>query len=476
MRKLLITMGVVALLGSLPASAQIDLTRYVALGDSTTAGFTHGGLMDCYQLNSWPAVLARQAGVTTFEMPLVSAPGLPPLLQLVRIDLVGGNAVPTIAPIGLDPGFPYNAEYPLPYNNLGVPGANLYNLLFTTGDIMNLLAGNTDNAMHDLILRIPQVPNPVPGGPPLPFTAITQAIALQPTFVTLWIGNNDVLGAVLAGTAIEGITMTPVEVFAQLYPQAVGALVTQTAADIVLMTVLDVTEIPLMTTLPPFVQIPGLGVVPIQGSNGPLSADSRVILTASDLLAQGYGLPIPGAPPLPEDLNLATGEPGYVLRPAEIAAIKAQVAAFNEIIRDTADAFGLPVFDAGGWVANATMGEGWNFGGIYLTAEFLLGGLVGYDAVHKQQLGHRVFAMELVEFLNEEMDAELETIDISEILFSNPCAVPAAAVADPNEVVFSKAAHQRLLDLVLPGLKARPQARPEEPQRRSSARGRRLAP
>jgi len=38
----------------------------------------------------------------------------------------------------------------------------------------------------------------------------------------MWIGQNDVLGAVTSATAMEGVTMTPVDVFATLYPQAVG--------------------------------------------------------------------------------------------------------------------------------------------------------------------------------------------------------------------------------------------------------------
>jgi len=175
MKKIVLVVSVVALLGALPASAQLDFTRYVALGDSLTAGFTSGGLVDCYQMQSYPAVLAAQAGAANFQMPLISPPGIPAILELVSLE--GG--VPTLVPAG-NPAdaFPYNATYPAPYNNLGVPGATLYNLLFTTGDINNLLAGNTDNVMHDLILRIPQVLNPQTGQP-MDFTALVQAIALD---------------------------------------------------------------------------------------------------------------------------------------------------------------------------------------------------------------------------------------------------------------------------------------------------------
>ncbi len=59
------------------------------------------------------------------------------------------------------------------------------------------------------------------------------------------------------------------------------------------------------------------------GTKGPLTADSLVTLLAGGLIAQGYGLP--GGPPLPEDLNFLTGEPGYVLRPEEIEIIDDRV-------------------------------------------------------------------------------------------------------------------------------------------------------
>ena len=47
--------------GSTAAFAQVDFTRYVALGDSLTAGFWSGGLISTVQVNSYPALLDRQA-------------------------------------------------------------------------------------------------------------------------------------------------------------------------------------------------------------------------------------------------------------------------------------------------------------------------------------------------------------------------------------------------------------------------------
>ena len=66
MKRTILALSVVALLGAAPAGAQ-DLSNYVALGDSMIAGFAHLGLMDCYQERTWPALVAREAGVAEGE-------------------------------------------------------------------------------------------------------------------------------------------------------------------------------------------------------------------------------------------------------------------------------------------------------------------------------------------------------------------------------------------------------------------------
>ncbi len=130
MKKSLLVLCLAALLVAVPAGA-VDFSRYVALGDSLTAGFASNGLTEYYQTRAYPALLARQAGVYgSFELPLVSAPGIPNLLELLQI-----APSPVIRPIPGAPGGPLNPYLERPYNDLAVPGADLYDMLFTTGDI-----------------------------------------------------------------------------------------------------------------------------------------------------------------------------------------------------------------------------------------------------------------------------------------------------------------------------------------------------
>ena len=160
-----------AALCALPALAaaqgQPSFGTYVSIGDSLAAGFESGGLVQTHQVNSVPALLARQAAAPDFQLPLVSEPGIPPELTLVSL-----VPAPTIVRKP-GQGAPLNLGLPRPYNNLAVPGATL----------IDAVTRVTDNGgLHDLILRGRG-------------TQLQQALALRPTFATVWIGNNDVLGA-----------------------------------------------------------------------------------------------------------------------------------------------------------------------------------------------------------------------------------------------------------------------------------------
>src|SRR5207245_9915049 len=122
-------------------------------------------------------------------------------------------------------------------NNLAVPGA-------TAGDG---LARRTDQGgLHDIIRRGLG-------------TQVQQASALRPTAITLWIGNNDVLGAALRGRAVDGLTLTPTATFRTVYGQIVSAL-KGTGAFIVAANLPAVTAIPFVTTIKPYLTTPSTRV------------------------------------------------------------------------------------------------------------------------------------------------------------------------------------------------------------------------
>jgi len=405
------------LLVAASARAQsISFTAYFSLGDSLAAGFSSGSLVETNQLRSFPALIARQAGVGDFQQPLVSEPGIPTQLTLVSL-----IPAPDIRPKSTSQGVPKNLTLQRPYNNLAVPGATSLDALSRVSD---------GGGLHDLILRGLG-------------SQVAQAVASRPTFITLWIGNNDVLGAAVRGRAIDGVTLTPTDAFRKIYTQIVGAL-RVTGAKVIAANLPDVTTIPFVTTIKPYVVDPSTGqpvqingrTVPLIGPAGPLPPSALVTLPAAALLAQGIGVPsaLGGTGlALPDEVILDAGE---------VAIIRDHVTQNNQAIKEICQQAGIPVFDVNGLLQDiATNGR--NVGGVHLTSSFLTGGIFSYDGVHPSALGYAVLANEWIAAINAN-GGNLAPLDLSPFLGFG-IGDASAAVSAPTAFTFSAEAYASLL-------------------------------
>ncbi|HPR63808.1 MAG TPA: SGNH/GDSL hydrolase family protein [Thermoanaerobaculia bacterium] len=392
---------------SLSLSGFGQYSKVVAIGDSLTAGFMSGGLVETNQLNSYPALVARQLGISPFELPLISEPGLPALLELHGLLSETGQLSPTIEAITDDPtewGVPLNLTLARPYDNLGVPGATLNNCLNTITD---------EGGMHDLILRGLG-------------TQVQQALSLQPDLLLVWIGNNDALGAALMGTAIPGVTLTPKDVFAAQYADLMDTLTAGSSADIVAGNIPDVTTLPFVTTVPPYLVNPSTGEAVIGPDGSPMTflgqndgggifitPDTFVLLTALDYIKMGYGIPatLGGTGiPLPAEV---------VLTPAETATIQEYVADFNNSIQAVASSHGIPVYDFAALLELA-LHHGIEIAGMTFNTEFLTGGLFSYDGFHLTGLGYALAANAFIEAINDGYGHAIEPVPLSDYFFP-PC-------------------------------------------------------
>lgn len=412
-----------ALLGAAGlAQAQVSFQSFVVVGDSLAAGYSSGSLVETHQRNSVPALVARQAGVSPFEQPLVSEPGLPTELHLLTL-----FPVPVIAPKSNRPGSPLNLNLPRPYNNLAVPGATSVDALTRVSD---------GGGFHDLILRGLG-------------TQVQQAAALQPSFVLLWIGNNDVLGAAVRGRVIDGVTITPTATFRAVYGQIVASL-RATGAKIVAANLPDVTSIPFVNTIAPVVVDPTTGqpvqvngqAVPLIGPQGPISTDTLVTLAASSLLAQGVGIPAAlggKGEPLPDEV---------LLDPNEQALIRDHVNADNQSIQDICGAAGIPVVDING-LLRSTASEGRVVGGLRFTNAFLSGGVFGYDGVHPTELGYALTANEWIAAIDG-LGGSLAPVDLNPFVFGTQGRAVRAASKRYTPFEFSREAWDALLTVFPP--------------------------
>jgi lysophospholipase L1-like esterase len=398
--------GVLPVLLAVPAAAQQpSFAKYVAVGDSLTAGFSNLSLVLTHQEASWPLLLAQQAGIgaTTFQQPYVTDPGIP--AELALLSLVPS---PVIAPKSTDTGLPANYALDRPYDNLAVPGA-------TSVDVVT----RTTGGMNDLVLRGRG-------------TQLQQAVSLHPTFVTVWIGSNDVLGAATSGKAIDGVTMVPLAAFRAAYAQIISSLV-QTGATVVTATIPDPTAAPFANAIPPVVVNPATGkpvligghTVPLIGPSGPLPADAKVTLGASPLLAKGVGIPTAlggSGEPLPDEV---------VLDPTELATIRDRVSAVNQSIRDIAGAAGVAVLDLNAFTTDI-LTNGRSYAGVTLDGSFLTGGLVGYDGIHPTNIGYAYLANAWIDFLNNQKGTHLSPVSLAPYVFGTSSTSSTAVAMAPG--------------------------------------------
>ena len=192
-------------LGPRPPQGNGMFQSYVALGNSITAGFQSGGINDSTQQQSYAKLLAGQMG-TRYAYASIAKPGCPPPIN----DFNQQTRVPS------PPGFPpssgstcfLRANTVAILNNVAVPGATSFDPDAPGGTPYS-------NLLTQLIL----------GGQ----DQVQRARAADPTFATVWIGNNDVLAAAGSGllTPVPGISpgLTPQATFQANYDKMLGDLI-----------------------------------------------------------------------------------------------------------------------------------------------------------------------------------------------------------------------------------------------------------
>lgn len=304
-------------------------TRYVSMGNSITAGVQSGGINEVTQNQSYAVLLAQAMG-SPFFAPLMNFPGCPSLYTNI---FTGTRVAPTV-PCALRK----TQAVPPPYiNNTAVPGAEVIDVY------NNLDPASNANALTTFFL----------GG--LTQTQMMQRV--QPTFVSVWIGNNDVLGAVLnLANSGDSTLITPVATFTTRYGAMLDSIDNVGVTGGIVIGAANVTAIPYLTPGATYWAIKN-GLVP--GAAFPatftVSANCAPIATGipgargdSALVPFPYGgaLLAAASPPSnqPRNLDCADNVPQIVV-PSELRALVTAVNGYNAFISAQAAARGWAYLD-----------------------------------------------------------------------------------------------------------------------------------
>lgn len=237
----------------IPLSAgSANLSSYVSVGNSLTAGFTDGALFIASQENSLPNMLSQKfalLGGGDFSQPLMNdniGGALLGGVQILEPRLFFNGAGPER--VGQTPTTEISNIMSGPYNNMGVPGAKSYHLL---ANGYGNIAGVPVGLANPYYVRMASNPNA---------SVLEDALAVNASFFTLWIGNNDVLSYATSGGAgvdqtgnpdpstYGGNDITDPTAFAGIYNTILGALANGKQG--VVLNIPYVYTIPYFTTVP----------------------------------------------------------------------------------------------------------------------------------------------------------------------------------------------------------------------------------
>ena len=394
-----------------------DFSRYIAVGNSITAGYSNGGLYRDGQLAGYPEIVAGQmkmVGGGSFASPLFSVDQAngSGYLQLAGFKPDGSpNIVPVTDKLAVRgavtiPGYgsvTLYTKYTGDLNNYGVPGIYLSQITFP-------LLGNL-NPYYERLL---------PGNAGTNITPYLDFVTAKPfTFFSCWLGDNDALGYATSGG--EGEALTDKTQFAALYALAVNTL-TKNGAGGILVTVPDVTVLPYLNTI----TVKSL----VDGANKVNSAVKSIYISALD---PATGTHVARAATDADLINITfttnslgtvvNNLPGYgltlsnpiksedVLDAAEVAKARDYISAYNTTIKTLATLNGLAFFDSADFLNKVKTGMFVN--GVFVNADFITGGVFSLDGIHLTPRGNALTANEIIKAINAKYGTLITQVDVS---------------------------------------------------------------
>ena len=444
----------------------LNVSNFVSLGNSLTAGFADSALYKVSQENSTPAIMAQQfaalANGGNFTQPLMN--------DNIGGLLAGGNPLP-----GFGPRLVFNGSGPAPlasvigpiqpttdivlnnpsgpFNNLGVPGAKSFHLLAPGYGNFGGVISNPPTA-NPYFVRMAS--NPAT-------SIIADAVAQQPSFFSLWIGNNDVLGYALSGgdgsNPITPMAGAPGVGFEATYQAIIGTLTGNVpGVQGILANIPNVTAIPHFTTVP-YNPVPlnaasaGAlsqayaaynGGLQVAVQNNLLTAEeaerrtitfsagegNTMVLIDEDLTnLSALNLPsfrqstpadlfvLPLSSFIPQGFGTQTPlDDRWVLTPEEQAEIAAATAQYNQVIAAAAASNGFALLDANA-LLDQLAATGIETSGLVISSDLVTGGAFSLDGVHPNSRGYAFIANEMLKAIDATYGSNFEAsgnlVDIS---------------------------------------------------------------
>ncbi len=436
-----------------PSPGSANFTNYLAIGDNYTAGYADNSLTVTGQLNSYPMRLFEQfqraGGGGPFIQPLLTSdngyPGPKKILGMTynlcdsADSSMGPIDYPNFIKAAADDNYFESGVNNNQINNIGVYGLRVVDMPVKNWAVAALNSGapyayrffrNRDVATprEELIARVSN---------------------LHPTFFSMWLGLNDVLGyAAKYGGQGDGTgfalpttlnifaqnAISNIDTFRKNYDSALRVALSEGAGG-VLINIPDITEFPFFNTIP----IDGLEMnreTEVDSAqnlanyyiriNFPSVTTTVVYGTGKNLffIQDHNGLPrqaVPGEKILltcPLDSLRCAGwgktkpiPAQYVLTTDELTNVRNATTTFNSYIKQHAELNKLAYVDMNTYLK--TLAAGFTYYGIHYSAEYVSGGAFSLDGIHFTPRGYALIANHIIAAINARYASTLPMVDVN---------------------------------------------------------------
>ena len=410
-----------------PSAGSLNLSNYVALGNSISAGYADNALYHGGQEASYPNLIANQMkmvnGGNNFKQPYVDASsvgiGVNQNARYILTPAADCAGAISLAPVPAANEGDFNilttsVAAQGPFNNMAVPGAKATTTIYPGYGDFTKGPGNYNPFFTRMTAN------------PATASILSDAAAQNPSFFTLSVGNDDVYTYALAGGAYDGITPSAGPAgfgFDASIDVIVGTMVSNGAKGMIA-NIADISSIPFFTT------IPYNGLVVDEQTAAALSAAYAPLGISFHAGANGFIIEDGAAPggmrqiqagemvllSVPQD-SLKCGGWGsmkpipnqFVLTSTEIAAVNSAVSAYNTKLKAVADANGLAFVDVNAFMNTVKTGIMYN--GVGVNASFVAGGAFSLDGVHLTPLGNALLANTFIKAMNNKFGSSIPLVD-----------------------------------------------------------------
>lgn len=398
-----------------PSKGDADFTKYVAVGNSLTAGFADNGLYLDGQLNAYPNILAGQfktVGGGDFIQPLFSgaqAAGSG-YLKLIRVP---NPADPTtlITSLGqVAPGAarggttgsnaPLLTKFTTANQNLGVPGIRV-------SDLLSVGYGSTQgNTYFERLTTDPRTTY---------FQYASDNLS-GATFYSCWLDNNDALQYAISGGVVEP---TATALFTTNFTGMMNKLAEGGRKGVVV-GIPNITAAPYFSTVTVALVVaqiklinPAVTALVVQTATGVRPTQAGDLLMLPNALEYAkIGSTTGGNQRGPYGLSAANPLPTqYVLDAGEVAVLNAKIAEFNGTMKAQADAKGAAYVDPNTALSQISSATGLAQNGITYTGSFIQGGVYSLDGLHLTPAGYALMANEIIKSINAKYNATVPSVN-----------------------------------------------------------------